>query len=149
MILSEGMLEQARNRSQEVSWIQGDATKLPLGDSSVDAVTCTEAFHFFDQPVALAEFLRVLKPDGRMMVAVVNPYTRLGSRFLGAQASRAIGTGNWPTRESDAPMVSQAGFEVVSQRRVNRIASRAIPTVLTVAKRLLLLDSSPLLRSNR
>ncbi len=134
--LSEGMLEQARNRSKEVSWIQGDATKLPLRGSSVDAVTCTEAFHFFDQPAALAEFQRVLKPDGRMLVAVVNPYTKIGSRLLGAQASRAIGTGNWPTRDQMHRMVSEAGFEVVSQRRVGRIASRAIPTVLTVASRL-------------
>jgi len=133
--LSEGMLAQARSRSGDISWIQGDATKLPLRDSSVDAVTCTEAFHFFDQPVALAEFHRVLKQEGRIMIAVVNPHTVLGSRLLKAQVSRAIGTGNWPTRDQMHRMVSEAGFEVVSQRRVGRIASRAIPTVLTVAKR--------------
>ena len=59
------MLERAkaladRRRVTNVQWKKGDLARLPLRDASVDAVVCTEAFHFFDQPVALAEFARVL-----------------------------------------------------------------------------------------
>jgi SAM-dependent methyltransferase len=44
--------------------LEGTAEKLPLDDTSADAIFVAEAFHWFDQPAALAEFARVLKPRG-------------------------------------------------------------------------------------
>lgn len=44
----------------------GTAEALPVGDGEVDAVVCGQAFHWFDGPRALAEFHRVLHPDGRL-----------------------------------------------------------------------------------
>ncbi len=40
------------------------AELLPFADRSFDAVTVAQAFHWFDAPVALAEFARVLRPGG-------------------------------------------------------------------------------------
>lgn len=133
--LSAGMLEKAAERSQTVDWVRGDATKLPLPDGAVDAVVCTEAFHFFDQPAALSEFGRVVRDDGLLLIAMINPRTEGGSRFLRAQAAPTLGTGSWPTRRRMRAMVEAAGFDVRTQRRVNRIAGRLLQTVLTVAVR--------------
>lgn len=117
--LSAGMLEKAAERSTGVEWIRGDATKLPLPDSSVDAIVCTEAFHFFDQPVALAEFGRAVRDGGLVLIAMINPRTDAGSRLLRNQA-RALGTGNWPTRRRMHEMVERR-----DSRSGHRIGSTA------------------------
>ena len=45
--------------------VQGDATRLPLADATVDQVLCASAFHTFPRPAAaLAEVRRVLRPGG-------------------------------------------------------------------------------------
>jgi ubiquinone/menaquinone biosynthesis C-methylase UbiE len=132
--LSEGMLEQAAAKTRDVGWIRSDATRLPLGDGSIDAIVCTEAFHFFDQPAALAEFRRVLRAGGIACVALINPRTDVGSELLHAQAS-ALGAGTWPTRRRMRKLVEAAGLEVRSQHRVRRIFGYLLPTVLTVAVR--------------
>ena len=62
--MSEGMLKQAKARSTAVQWLTGPAEQLPFDDGALDAVVTTSAFHFFDQPVALREFHRVLRPGG-------------------------------------------------------------------------------------
>ncbi|MHC5022844.1 MAG: methyltransferase domain-containing protein [Planctomycetota bacterium] len=45
----------------------GEATGLESG--SVDLVLVAQAFHWFDPPVALAEFQRILRPEGRLALA--------------------------------------------------------------------------------
>jgi SAM-dependent methyltransferase len=42
------------------------AEHLPLCDGALDAITVAQAFHWFDAPVAFAEFARVLHPGGRV-----------------------------------------------------------------------------------
>lgn len=44
--------------------LDGSAESLPVADASVDLVTVGQGFHWFDAPVALAEFARVLRPGG-------------------------------------------------------------------------------------
>ncbi len=48
----------------DVRLLDGTAQSIPLPDGSVDAVFVGQAFHWFDQPVALAEIHRVLRPGG-------------------------------------------------------------------------------------
>jgi SAM-dependent methyltransferase len=50
----------------QIRWQDSTAEQTGLADQSVDLVTCFQAFHWFDQPVALAEFHRILKPQGRV-----------------------------------------------------------------------------------
>lgn len=49
----------------EARALDGTAEALPLGNESADALVVAQAFHWFDTPAALAEFHRVLRPEGR------------------------------------------------------------------------------------
>jgi SAM-dependent methyltransferase len=51
----------------------GVAEAIPLADASVAAVTVADAFHWFDQPRALAEIRRVLRPGGGLAVISMAP----------------------------------------------------------------------------
>ena len=47
-----------------VEVLDATAESLPLADSSVDAVTVAQAFHWFDAEAALAEIARIVRPGG-------------------------------------------------------------------------------------
>lgn len=65
------MLAVARRKPWPVEWIEGRAEALPLPDRSFDAVVSQFGFMFFeDRPAALREMMRVLRPGGRLAVAV-------------------------------------------------------------------------------
>lgn len=49
-----------------IRWQSGTAEATGLPAASVDVVVCAQAFHWFRQPEALAEFARILKPQGRV-----------------------------------------------------------------------------------
>ncbi|HZS60484.1 MAG TPA: class I SAM-dependent methyltransferase [Gemmatimonadaceae bacterium] len=53
--------------------IAGTAEQLPLADRSVDAVFSAEAFHWFAHDRALADFARVLRPGGSLVLAWNRP----------------------------------------------------------------------------
>ena len=54
---------------ERVRFVRGDAQRLPFADSSFDAVHCSGAFHLIaDKHAALAEFYRVLRPGGRVVL---------------------------------------------------------------------------------
>jgi len=65
--------------------LRGQAEAIPLSDQSVDAVTVADAFHWFDQPAALAEIHRVLRPDGGLVVLITLP------DWSGASWAREVG----------------------------------------------------------
>src|SRR5262245_16217027 len=44
---SAGMLRRAAERDARVRWVQADAARLPFDEGVFDAVTSTEAFHWF------------------------------------------------------------------------------------------------------
>lgn len=67
--MTRAMLEQARGlaaeRGAEFSAVQSYAERLPFADGSFDAVACRYcAHHFDDNPQAIREMGRVLRPDG-------------------------------------------------------------------------------------
>jgi SAM-dependent methyltransferase len=69
--LSPGMLAVARALDTRIDWRLGDAGQLPFGDGSFDRVVCQFGLMFFaDRVRALAEMRRVLRPAGRLAVAV-------------------------------------------------------------------------------
>lgn len=134
---SRGMLARARARSRGARWVRADAGQLPFRDGAFDAVLSTEAFHWFPEPrEALAEMQRVLAPDGRLLVSLVNPPLELLSRAFRI-GSRLVGEPFlWPTRERMRGWVEDAGFRVEAQQRVYRVpAGLLLPSVLTVARR--------------
>jgi ubiquinone/menaquinone biosynthesis C-methylase UbiE len=129
------MLRKAAAHTRAVAWTQCDAQRLAFRDASFDAIVSTEAFHWFpDQKRALSEFYRVLAPQGRLHVAVINTPFAAASEFLSA-GSRLLGEPlYWPTRQHMRRMVEMAGFRVEAQRRIYRIpAGLALPPILTTA----------------
>lgn len=71
------MLAVARRLDATIEWIDGRAEALPLPDASVDAVVSQFGLMFFDDRVAaLREMQRVLRPGGRLAVAVCDAVER-------------------------------------------------------------------------
>jgi len=132
---SRGMLGQARARDRRTPWVQGDAGCLPFRDGTFDAVVCTEAFHWFPDPRrALAEFRRVLRPAGRLLLALVNPRFVTTGRIV-ELASRVVGQPfRWPTRRELRRLAQEAGFHVDRQVRILRLpGALLLPPALTIA----------------
>jgi len=66
-----GMLAVAKRLAPAIDWYQGVAESLPFPDASFDAVVSQFGLMFFaNRGAAIRETLRVLKPDGRIAVAV-------------------------------------------------------------------------------
>lgn len=127
--MSEGMLDQARARTDRVQWMRGPAEQLPFDDGALDAVVTTSAFHFFDQPAALREFHRVLAPGGMVAVAALSARQQL---LQAPSASR------WKPQHNASPaemraMFQAAGFVISDQHRIPRPAwTRIISDLITV-----------------
>lgn len=65
------MLSVARRKASRVEWREGRAEALPYENASFDAVASQFGLMFFeDRTAAFREMMRVLKPRGRMAVAV-------------------------------------------------------------------------------
>lgn len=57
-----------------VRTVLGEAEDMPFPDDSADAVLVTDAFHHFrDQAAAAAEFARVIRPGGGIVVLELDP----------------------------------------------------------------------------
>ena len=91
--------------SSRATSLVGDAQRLPLIDQSFDTVFCSQVLEHVPQPwLALAEFRRVLKPGGKLILTVPHlswlhnephdyyRYTRHGLSFLAEQAGFPPGT---------------------------------------------------------
>lgn len=71
-----GMLAVARRMAPQVEWRLGQAEDLPFDDGEFDAVVSQFGLMFFEERVrALGEMARVLRPGGRLAVAVWDSYT--------------------------------------------------------------------------
>lgn len=74
---NRGMLDVARRRAPDMEWIEGLAEALPFTGGTFDRVLCQFALMFFDQqPKALAEMARVVRPGGRIALTVWDDVAR-------------------------------------------------------------------------
>jgi ubiquinone/menaquinone biosynthesis C-methylase UbiE len=139
--LAEGMLDVARENAarrgiKNLEIITSDVSDLPFADNTFDAISCRFGFMFFpDILIATKEMLRVLKPGGRIALAVwnlpernfwatavlsaINKYMMLPPPQPGAPGLfRCAGDGFM------AGFLHQAGFKNISETEVN---SKLIP----------------------
>ncbi|WP_026360097.1 class I SAM-dependent methyltransferase [Amycolatopsis nigrescens] len=78
--LSAAMIERARAKSAakdlvgRIEWRVGPAVPAPVDESSVDVVLCASSLHFLGL-AALADWLRVLRPGGRLAFSLPSPDT--------------------------------------------------------------------------
>jgi SAM-dependent methyltransferase len=70
---SPEMLHRARARVPGAAFLHGDLTHLPLADRTADIVVCALALvHVPDLGPVLAEFARVLRPGGQLVISDVH-----------------------------------------------------------------------------
>jgi len=66
---SEIMIALAKKICPGATFLKGEASKLPIEDSSYDALATSQLLCFVDDvPDVLREFYRILKPGGRMLI---------------------------------------------------------------------------------
>lgn len=132
-------LAQEKPGANRVSWREGLANELPLGDESTDAVVMSLLLHHLEpdaKRAALAEAQRVLRPGGELLVADWGKpkcaLIRAGFLLLqlldGFPSTRDHAAGRLPT------FIEAAGFDEVTTRRRLRTPWGALE--LTSARRL-------------
>jgi SAM-dependent methyltransferase len=95
---SETMLAHARTHAPDVEFVHGDATALPFGDASFDAVVAAFVLLHLGTPErAVAEAARVLREGGRAAFSVWDEPSR--SRWIGVFLEAAMAVGAHPPAE--------------------------------------------------
>ena len=83
----------ARQAGRQVDFRHGNAADMPFSDAIFDFIICTAAFKNFTQPVrAIAEMHRVLRPNGRALIADLRhdaPWAAINEEVKSMHLSRA------------------------------------------------------------
>ncbi len=77
--IAERMLSEAGKKLPDSAKLKkADVHLLPFPNNTFDYVMSTEAFHhYYNQPLALKEMVRVTKPGGKVIVVDINFFLRL------------------------------------------------------------------------
>ena len=115
----------AAGLAERVTFQRADATRpLPFPDGSVDAITCIDSIcHLPDRPAVLADWARLLRPGGRLVLA--DPIVVTGALTGQEIAIRSsIGFYLFVPRDLNGRLLAEAGFEVqeVADRTANMAA---------------------------
>lgn len=134
---SLGMLRSGSGTA--VPLVAGDALRLPFGDAAFDAVTISFGLrNVVDVDAALAEFRRVTRPGGRLLIAefsapvwrpfrtvyieylmrAIPPLARRVSSSPDAYEYLADSIRAWPDQERLAGRIAAAGWERVAWRNL-------------------------------
>lgn len=131
---SKGMLEEGKKRYPELEFVFADAMKLPFSDNEFDVVTMSFGLrNVSDRKVALKEFLRVLKPSGRLVICefshvpgplgvlyrfylknILPKISKLMSKNPAAYDYLSESIMAWPKQEELKKDIENAGFSVAS-----------------------------------
>jgi demethylmenaquinone methyltransferase / 2-methoxy-6-polyprenyl-1,4-benzoquinol methylase len=88
---SERMLERARRKAPDLTWVRGDLLALPFDDASFDAATVGFGVrNVEDIPAGLRELRRVLRPGGRVGVLEIMRPTGFLRHFYGIWFDRIV-----------------------------------------------------------
>ncbi|MGH2945679.1 MAG: class I SAM-dependent methyltransferase, partial [Solirubrobacteraceae bacterium] len=90
--LAEGMLEAARRRHPEIEFVRADVEALPFADGAFDAVVAAFVVNHLPEPErGAAEMARVVRPGGRLAIAMWGPPEDVAINGLPAAAAAAAG----------------------------------------------------------
>lgn len=132
--LSREMIAMARSkmRHEPVEFIVANSEDMPFDDASFDRATITLAYHEMNREGrsnALAEISRVLKPEGRLIIADLRApdtlFTRVSMRLLLLWETDTL-TDMWQRgigREMEEAGLKVAGSEVVGRRFFEIVAA--------------------------
>jgi SAM-dependent methyltransferase len=116
--LSPGMLAITRDAARPAGVTVGDAQRLPLADGGADVILAPHMlFHVPDRAAAAAEFRRVTRPAGQVLV-VLNAADHLAELLaLAAGAAAALGVGDpgiWDEHQRHVSMTLDPGQRLLS-----------------------------------
>lgn len=139
---SSGMIEVGRSRHADnpnLEFVQADATALPFADGEFDAVTISFGLRNVSPPQkALAEFYRVLRPGGRLVICefstppwkpirvayfaylnhVMPGIVKLASSNAEAYDYLGESIAAWPDQATLGGWLREAGFGAVAHRNL-------------------------------
>ena len=136
---SLGMLRVGHERQPELPFVAGDGLNLPYRDNSFDAATISFGLrNLTDRSIGLAEFRRVLKPGGRLVICEFSSptskplrtlYTEYLMKALPAVATKVATNPDayvylaesiraWPAQAELADEIVAAGFAEVQWRNL-------------------------------
>ena len=111
MLMVAGRRNAAAVAAGQIELVEGDGTALPTADATLDAALSVHSLYFWpDQPAVLAELRRVLRPGGRLVVAL-----RPADQPLPARLDPAVY--HVPTVAELARLLRTAGFAAVHAER--------------------------------
>lgn len=140
---SEGMIKVGKERHGDnplLDFVQADATALPFADDEFDAVTISFGLRNVVEPKkALAEFLRVTRPGGRVVICEFStpPFGPLRAGYFAylnrvmptiaklassnAQAYDYLGESiaAWPNQEELSAWLRETGYTSVAYRNLS------------------------------
>jgi SAM-dependent methyltransferase len=128
---SAAMLALARERAPAATLMEGNAEHLPFGDAEFDVVLSNFGMlHVPDQPRALSEVRRVLRPDGRFAFTVwcgpdVSPCFAALYEAIRTHGDSGVSPPPGPdmhqfaNRELAAQLLSEAGFGKIESTTVD------------------------------
>ncbi len=124
--ISSRAIDTCRRRLPQGQFEIGPAETLPFPDADFDLVTCLGSLeHFLDQPAAMREMVRVVRPGGWVLVLVPN------AGFLTYRLGLYRGTQQQAIRETIRPlaewrtMLSEAGLQVIDRWKDLHILERS------------------------
>jgi ubiquinone/menaquinone biosynthesis C-methylase UbiE len=130
--MSPPMLAQAKAQppvpgGAPLEYVEASALQLPFADASFDAVTCQQGLQFFgDQPKALAEMKRVLKPGGKAAIAMwadgraMTPFVAVHDALeLATEQKSFMKALAWLSPEALQSLLEKAGFASAKAEEVS------------------------------
>lgn len=127
--LNPGMLAVARCKAPGIDWQHGDAQALPFKDRSFDVVVSQFGLMLCHSPAqALGEMYRVLRPRGRLIVAVFDSISRI-------PAYQAMSAVFGRTVDPDVGKALQLPFSLGDTRKLTALfadAGISAPDILTL-----------------
>lgn len=135
---SPSMIRQASQKTihsetgGKISLVVGDSERLPFATGSFDVVTCCNSFHHYPrQARAVAEFRRILRPGG-MMVLIDGFRDNVVGWVLFDIAvmfvERDVHHATWAEVRQ---MATDAGFAEISQQKMNVLAPLLVTRAVT------------------
>ena len=138
--LADGMLRRTRARLRsagldQVELLAGDARDLPFSDASFDLVVNSYMLDLLprdDIPRVLAEFRRVLKPDGRLVLSNMTKGEARHHRIWDALYARGLNLTANCRGVLAAPVLAELGFSEIRREYVTKML---FPTEIVTARK--------------